>query len=313
MKLFKREKKLPINPRFDKRRIKSGMVSKPTVGSVTFDVVNIFLGVLAAFVCIIPIWHVFMASISDPFSLISHEGLVLWPVGNATFEGYEYLFQTDGLLIGYGNTLIYVLAIVGIGLITNVVGGYCLSRDTKLKGLMMMFLVFPMMFTAGMIPTFMIVRGLGLYNTRLAVIMLESINVMNIILGVNAFKSVPESTVEASYLDGAGHLRTMFQIMLPQCMSLFIVTILSSFVASWNSWLNAKVYTPFDRSLWPLQMWIQQIVADNADVLQSANPNYVRYLAQYCTVIAATLPILCLFPFFQKRMEKGVVVGAVKG
>ncbi|MGN0814797.1 MAG: hypothetical protein ACI4MH_06175 [Candidatus Coproplasma sp.] len=104
----------------------------------------------------------------------------------------------------------------------------------------------------------------------------------------------------------------MFQVMLPQCLSLFVITILYTFVASWNSWLSAQIYVPFQHDKWPLQLWIQQIVADNKNFLQSSNPNYYQYLIQYAVIVVSVLPILVAFPFFQKKLEAGTVTGGVK-
>ena len=289
------------------------MVHSTTVSGLVADIVLILLGALAAFICLVPMWHTLMSSISDPFSLLSHSGIVLYPIGGVTLDGYIELFSDNGILIGYANTIIYVVGTVGLGFVIDVVAGYCMSRQSKLKGGFMLFFLFPMMFSGGMIPTYMVVNALGLVNTRAAVILLECTNVMNIVIGMNAFNGVPESTVEAAKMEGAGHITIMFRVMLPQCMNLFAVTILLSLVASWNSWLNAQIYVGFDRDKWPLQLWIQQIVADNENVLNSANPNYAEYLVQFCVIIAATLPIIIIFPFFQKQFEKGAMLGAVKG
>ena len=113
--------------------------------------------------------------------------------------------------------------------------------------------------------------------------------------------------------DGAGHLRTMFQIMLPQAMNLGSVIILNSVVGQWNSWLQASIYVPNNKNLWPLQLWIRQITNENQNFLQSSNPDYSRYLVQYAVIVAATLPIIVIFPFFQDKLEKGVIAGGVKG
>jgi putative aldouronate transport system permease protein len=113
-------------------------------------------------------------------------------------------------------------------------------------------------------------------------------------------------------MDGCGHFRMMFQVMFPQCRSLFMVTILNSFVASWNSWLTASIYVAGDRSKWPIQLIINELVAENRTFLETVNPNYSRHLIQYAVIIAATLPIIAAFPFFQKQLEAGVIRGAVK-
>lgn len=290
-----------------------GMVEPKSAWSRAADIILLLLGVVAALVCVFPMWHTVMASVSDGFQLLSHKGLVLLPLGEASLDGYRMVFSDQGILTGYANTIFYVVANVGIGLVINVIGGYALSRKTKLKSFLMIFFLFPMFFGGGMTATFIIMNGLGLVNSRWAVVALECTGVGNLIFAMNAFASVPESTVESARMDGAGHFRVMFQIMLPQCMNMFLITILSSFVAAWNSWMTAAIYVPFDRTQWPLQLWIQQITADNANALQTNNPDYTKLLVEHCVIVVSTLPILIAFPFFQKKFEKGAILGAVKG
>ena len=289
------------------------MVEPNTRGSMIADVLLLLLGIIAALVCLFPMWHTVMASLSDGFLLLSHKGLVLTPVGGATLDGYRLLFRDQGILTGYMNTILYTLANIGLGFVINVIGGYALSRPSKLKSAFAVFFIFPMMFSGGMTATFIIMNGLGLVNSRWAIILQECTSVMNLIFAMNAFASVPEATVESARMDGAGHMRIMFQIMLPQCLSMFTITILMGFVGSWNNWLTASIYVPFDRAKWPLQLWIQQITSDNADALRTSNPDYTKLLIQHCVIVASTLPILIAFPFFQKQFEKGMVLGAVKG
>mgnify|MGYP002802348192 FL=1 len=136
---------------------------------------------------------------------------------------------------------------------------------------------------------------------------------MFMIMMMNAFNSVPKEMYEAARIDGAGHLRTMWQVMLPQAMNLGFVIILNSVVGQWNSWLPASIYVTNKKDLWPLQLWIRQITADSENFLRSSNPDYNRYLIEYAVIVAATLPILLAFPFFQNKLEKGVIAGGVKG
>lgn len=136
---------------------------------------------------------------------------------------------------------------------------------------------------------------------------------MFMVMMMNAFNSVPKEMYEAARIDGAGHIRTMVQVLLPQAMNLGSVIILNSVVMQWNAWFNASIYVPNNKKAWPLQLWIRQITADNQNFLRSANPDYSRYLIQYAVIVAATLPIIVLFPFFQDKLEKGVIGGGVKG
>lgn len=140
------------------------------------------------------------------------------------------------------NTILYVIGTLAVGLVLNVLAGYCLSRKTKLGGVMSALCVFTVIFSAGQGPTFYVVDMLGLTQTRFSVILTECTMGMYMIIGAMAFRSVPEETVESAKLEGAGHLRIMFEIMLPQCFSLFMVTVLFTFVAAWNSFIGARLY-----------------------------------------------------------------------
>ncbi len=295
-----------------KTKYHHGMVQKPTVGGRIADIIMLVIVLFLAFICIVPMWHVLMSSLSDGFSLLAFKGLVLWPVGTPNLEGYKLIFRDESVITGYLNTVIYVVSTVSLGFVLNVLGGYAISRDTKLKAPMTLYLVFTMMFSGGMIPTYMVMNTLGLVGTRGAIILQEATMAMFIIIGANAFRGVPKSTVEAARIDGSGHLRTMFQVMLPQCIPLFMVTVLNTFVASWNSWLNAAIYVPAAREKWPIQLVINELVSRNANFLETATPNYDRYLIRFAIIVAATLPILIAFPFFQKQIEAGVIQGAVK-
>ena len=296
-----------------RRKYKSGMVAKPNAIGLIANIIMTLIVALLAFICLAPMWHTLMYSISDGFELMSHDGLTLIPIGKPTLNGFKLLFQDNNVLMGYGNTLIYVVGTTGLGFLLNILGGYALYCKTQLQKPMTLFVMFTLMFSGGMIPTYMVMNTFGLTGTRFAIILSEATMAMFIVMGANAFRSVPEATVEAAYLDGAGHIRTMFMIMLPQCFGIFMVTILNTFIASWNSWVNASIYVPYDESKWPLQMWINRIISDNENFMMSPYPDYSRYLLQFCVVIAATLPIMVAFPFFQKYIEKGAAVGAVKG
>ena len=265
-----------------------------------------------AFCCLVPLWHVLISSVSDGQALLAHDGVVLWPVGGTTLDGYRYVFRDSRVLQGYGNTLIYVIGQMGLGLALNVLGGYVLSRKPKLAPVLTLILMFTMMFSGGTVPAYMNLRNLGMTGTRWALIIPGCTNAMFIMLGVRAFSSVPEATVEAAKLDGAGHLRIMIQVMLPQCMGLLSVALINTGILAWNAWFEASIYVTTQQDLWPLQLWVRQIASESTDFLNYANPDYSRYLIQFVVIVIATLPILVIFPFFQKTLEKGMMAGAVK-
>ncbi len=300
-----------------KKRIRSdstvSMVETSTPLDHVVDFVVVVLCALVAFCSVIPMWHVLMSSISDGKALLAHKGLVLLPIGKVTLKGFQHIFKNAGIVSGYINAIIYTVSATFCGFALSVVTGYALSRSTKLKPYISGMIMFTMLFSGGMVPSYMVIKSLGWVGTRWALIIPGCTNAMFMVMMMNAFNSVPKEMYEAARMDGAGHFRTMTQIMLPQAMNLGSVIILNSVVGQWNSWLQASIYVPNKKNLWPLQLWVKQITADNDNFLNTSNPDYSRYLIKFAVVIAATLPIIILFPFFQDKLEKGVISGGVKG
>ena len=283
------------------------------MGDRIVDVIVYTLCALVAFCSVVPMWHVLMSSVSDGKTLLAHEGLVILPVGGFTLDGFKLIFKNASVIRGFTNSIVYTVGSTGLGFLLATVTGYALSRQSKLKPIVTMLIMFTMLFSGGMVPTYMVVKSLGWVGTPWALIVPGCTNAMFMIMMMNSFNGVPREMYEAATIDGAGHWRTMFQVALPQAMNLGYVIILNSVVAQWNSWLPASIYVPNKKSLWPLQLWIQQITADNANFLNSANPNYSRYLIQFAVIVAATAPIVIAFPFFQDKLEKGVIAGGIKG
>ena len=294
------------------KKPKEGMVEEISPKTIIAQIILMIIVGIMAVICILPMWHVVMSSISDGFSLMSNKGLALLPVGNVTFDGYKLIFQDASIIKGYLNTIFYVVGTVGLGFVLNVLGGYAISQNTKLSGIMSLYLLIPLLFGGGLIPTYMVLHALGLVGTRWVIILLEATIGMYVILGSMAFRGVPASTVESARLDGANHFQVMFKVMFPQCKGMFMVTILMTFVGSWNSWMNAKIYLAGERDKWPIQLWIQQIIADNKSIFTMANPDYNRYLIQYAVIAVSTVPILLAIPFLQKYIEAGALQGAIK-
>jgi len=216
----------------------------------------------------------------------------LWPFPNRAFDE-----------IDFGTTKAVISAELSMGqMITDV--------RLALNGRLPVYLAHR---TGGMVPTYMVIRALGWVGTPWALVIPGCTNSMYCIMMMNAFNSIPKEMYEASHIDGAGHLSTLFEITLPQAMNMGSVIILNLVIGQWNSWLQASIYVPNKKALWPLQLVIRQITSENADFLNSSNPNYSRYLIQFAVIIAAIAPIIIAFPFFQDKMEKGVIQGGVKG
>ena len=292
---------------------KSSMVVNPGIGGKIANIILYICLGLIVIVCVVPLWHVVMSSLSDGKELLGHTGVAWLPVGGLNLGGFELLLENTGLITGYLNTILYVVGGTALGLIMNIFAGYILSRETKWKPFMTMFFLITTMFNGGTVPTYMVVKALGLTGTRLALIIPGATNAMFILLLMNAFSSVDRSYVEAAQIDGAGHLKIMFQVMFPQCKGMALVTAINTAIMKWNSWFEASIYVPTQKEAWPLQLWVKELTASSTDFLKAANPDYNRYLIQYAVIVIATAPILIALPFFIKKLEKGMVIGGVKG
>lgn len=291
----------------------TSMVEHPGVGDRIVDVIVIVLVGLVAVCSVIPLWHVLMSSVSDGKTLLSHKGMVWWPVGGFTLKGYSHIFQDAEIVKGFFNSIVYTIAATALCWFISITAAYAMSRQTKLKKVMITVVMIPMLFGGGMLPTYMVIRALGWVATPLALIVPGCTNTMFIVMMMNAFNAVPAEMYEAARIDGAGHFRILFQVLSPLVRNMSAVIVLNSVMGQWNAWLQASIYVPNNRELWPLQLFVRELTSSNEDFLQTSNPDYSRYLIQYAVVIATSLPIIVAFPFFQKKLEKAVVAGGVKG
>ena len=299
------------------------MVVKKTLGDYIFDTLNyIFLGCIA-FICVVPIIHVIMASISEPALVDKATSFILHPLGTPSLNAYKIIMRYKNIWIGYKNTLFYVVAQCAITSILSVIAGYITSRKRfRYRNALMMFLAFTMLFNGGMIPTYMVVNKLGLLNTRAALLIPQAMGVFYIIIMRTAIQAIPDSLEESARIDGAGELTIMFQIILPLCKATFAVIILFIAVAKWNEWFSALLYLPTARDLYPLQMFMREILISATNSTQSVTANagdlmdnaqMYKTLVKYGSIVVSTLPILMIYPFCQKYFVTGVMVGSVKG
>lgn len=287
-----------------------------STGRKIFCVINYLFLILFGLVCVLPMWHVICASLSDPMELSTKKGLILWPLGQANIQGYVLMFGNKSILNGFLNTLFYV----GVGTLVNVVltfmGAYVLSRKNFLyRNVIMALISFTMLFNGGMIPTYVVVSKLGLYNSRLALILPTAISVFNLIVMRTSIQEIPESLVESATLDGASHWRIMWSIILPVSKATIAVIALFYAVTNWNSWFNAMLYLQ-DRNKYPLQLIMREIVMQNTQGTSSSLSTLTdvyRPLVKYAVIVFSTLPILAVYPFAQKYFVKGVMVGSIKG
>ena len=239
---------------------------------------------------------------------MGHSGLLLWPL-NPTLEAYQAVFKNQDIWTGYGNTLFIVVVGTLLDMLFTLVASYVLSRKNyMLKRFFTVMVVFSMYFSGGMIPFFLVVKEVGLYKSIWALIIPSLINVFNLIILRTAMMGVPDSLEESAALDGAGHLTILFRIIAPLVLPTLAVVALYYAVSHWNSWFNALLFIK-NRQQYPLQLILREILilSDSDDGLSLSET------IQFATIVVATVPVLCIYPFIQKYFVKGVMVGAVKG
>ena len=304
----------PSKKKKPKKTATDGMVYESTPGSIAADVIIYLVLISAVFIALIPMWHTIMASFSNGQQLIAHEGIAWRWVGEFNWAGYQKTisYANHAILKSYGITVMYVVGNVVFGLVINVIGAYVIYRRPKFATLFSIMIILTILFKGGIIPKYMIVRKIGFINTAWALMLPTCTNAIFLFMQMTAFKQVPVETVEAAEIDGASHLDIMFRVLLPQARGLTIVILINTAILSWNRWFEASIYVTTERALWPLQLWIKQIVAENRNIINVSVPDWDKYLVQYAVILIATMPVLMIMPFIQKQIQKGALIGAVK-
>lgn len=284
---------------------------------VIFLAFAVILLVLIAYVCFIPIWHVTMSSISNATYLNIHRGLVLEPLHNIDVTAYKMILKYGTIWRGYANTILYIVLSCVLTGLSTIVAGYVFSRKKmRYRNFFMMFISFTMLFNGGMIPTFMVLKKLGLVDTVGVMCIPGMLSVFNILLMRTAMEGIADALEDAARIDGAGEFRIMFQIVLPLCKATFAVIMLFTVVAKWNDYFSALLYLTKRTDLYPLQMILRQILFDSSNSITSsadvASATVYEKSVQYATIVVSTLPILVVYPFVQKYFVTGMTLGAVK-
>lgn len=284
------------------------------LGERIFNVVNAVLMCLLCACVMVPLIHVVAASFSDGLSYMQHTGLLLWPI-NFSLDSYIEVFKNKSIWTGYANTLFIVSVGTVLDMIFTLITAYVLTRKGVLfNRFLNMFMLFTMYFSGGMIPSYLVVKNIGLYNSRWALILPTLISVFNLVIMRTAVASVPESLVESAQLEGANHMTILTRIIVPLIKPTIAVICLYYAVGHWNSWFNAMLFLK-DKAKYPLQLILREIlILNNASSGDTSDVAvYMGETIQYATIVVATLPVLCIYPFIQKYFVKGVMVGAVKG
>ncbi|QUA54506.1 carbohydrate ABC transporter permease [Aristaeella lactis] len=266
---------------------------------------------LISFAMLYPVIYVTAASFSDELAILKGEVFML-PV-RPYVKAYEKVFRYPLLWQSYGNTLLYTVLGTAINLILTVFGAWSLSQK-KMAGRRFFTLMctFTMFFSGGMIPTFLVVKGLGLRDTIWAMVLPGAVSTYNMILMRTFFRQIPESLVEAAELDGCRDFGILFRIVLPLSLASLMTIGMFYAVGHWNSYFPAVLYLD-KRELFPLQIILRQVVLLNEIVENSSSTeNVMAEGIKYATIVVAMLPILCIYPFVQRYFVKGVMIGSVK-
>ncbi len=281
---------------------------------------NAFLSI-ALILVLYPLTYIVSSSFSGSDAVMAGK-VWLWPV-DFTLEGYKTILEYRHVWTGYANSFLYA----GVGTVVNVIltimAAYPLSRrDFKDRKIFMFLITFTMIFHAGLIPTYLVVRSLGLLNTRAAMVLPTAVAAWNVIITRTYYqKQITPDLLDASKMDGASDIRFMLAVVLPLSGAITAVNVLFYAVFHWNEYFNAFIYL-HDRSLYPLQIVLREILILNTvdvtmmtsvDVDEMAAREAIRELLKYSLIIVSSLPVLMLYPFVQRHFVRGVMIGSIKG
>ena len=302
------------------RRHRQWNYGLPSTGSRIFDACNVIFMILLMIITLYPFLYVLFASLSEPLKLFSHQGILLGPLG-LSFKGYQFVLNYRAIWNGYLVTLFLATVGTALTLGTSLLFAYVLSKtDSMLHGFFTFAAVFTMYFNGGMIPTYLIVKEVGLLDSLWALILPGLISTYYVIILRTAIMSIPKEMIESAELDGANEMIILLRILIPLIVPTIAAIGLFIVVGYWNSWTNALLYIQ-DGKKQPLQMVLRQIVVNNdmsaaagtGASNRSGEDSATRLLLKYATIIVSVLPIICVYPFLQKYFTKGVMIGAIKG
>jgi putative aldouronate transport system permease protein len=284
-----------------------------------FDIVNIVLLTLLLLLVAYPLLFVLSASISDPVA-VSNGRIWLWPQ-DITWRGYERIFADSLIWLGYRNTLIYATVGTLINVVVTLLCGYALSRKELVgRNVIMLFFVFTMFFSGGIIPLFLVVKELGFLNTIWAMVLPNAMSVINMIIARTFFTlTIPNELLEAAQLDGCNNTQFFARIVLPLSAPLVAIMVLLYAVDHWNAYFQGLIFMTREENF-PLQLILRNILISNqlqSDMVIDVNLISERQMLgesiKYGVIVISSLPILLLYPFLQRYFVQGIMIGSIKG
>ncbi len=283
-------------------------------------IINAGYLVLALFVLaiIVPMVYIIVASFIDPVAL-QNKGIT-FDFSKWTLTAYKRVLSNSAIWTGFKNAIIYSVVSTVVSVAITMLAAYPMSRaDFKGRRFFNLLFVITMFFGGGLIPTYLLISNLGLLDSMWALVLPGAFNVWNMIIARTFYKGIPKELQEAAYVDGANEVTYYFRILLPVCAPLIMVLSLWQFVGMWNSYFDAMIYLN-DAAKQPLQLVLRSILIQNqpesgmiSDMQSTAARAQLAELLKYATIIVSSLPLLVMYPFFQKYFNKGILVGSIKG
>ena len=307
------------------KSVNNGIKKKMGMSNRIFHIFNTVFWILAMFIILYPLYLVLIASVSDPDAIT--RGEVIWHPVDFSLMGYQAVFRYNEMLRSYGNSILYTLLSTVISIFVTLGAAYALSRPKFPGKRFFNFLfIFTMFFNGGLVPTFLVMRDIGLYNNPAVIILMSVVNVWNLMVARTYIQgSIPMELSEAAMLDGASHFQYFFKIILPLAKTIIAVLTIYYGVSKWNDYFTGMVYLR-DRSLLPLQTVLREILATlqvdtSSDYMMTMSDNAaslteamrIANAAKYCIIVVSTGPVIILYAFLQKYFEKGVMIGSLKG
>ncbi|NLG25282.1 MAG: carbohydrate ABC transporter permease [Clostridiales bacterium] len=290
-------------------------------GGWAFDIVNMLLLTLLAGVTLYPFVYIISVSISSVNAVLRSE-VWLWPVG-FSLESYQLVFRGEELVTSYMNTLWYTGVGTALNVVVTVMAAYPLSRQNyTMRGPLMVFFAITMFFSGGLVPTYILVNQLGLYDSRWAIVLPGILSVWNLVIARVFFQSnLPQEMTEAARIDGAGETMIFLKIALPLSKAIVAILVLYYAVGHWNNFFGPLIYLK-SPGKYPMSLYLRKVLMTGVKLEAEATPDMYtdtiknRALLEqlkHAVIVVTMLPIITVYPFLQKYFVKGVMVGALKG
>lgn len=283
-------------------------------GDIVFHIFNTLLMILILICTLYPFWYVIVSSLSS-ISHVTNSVVLLWPDG-LHWDSYQQVFRINLVPVAYGNTLFVTLIGTAVSMLLTSLSAFVLSRK-ELPGnkVMTLFVVFTMLFNAGLVPFYLQVKNLHLLNSRWSLIWPFALSTYNTVILRNFFKSVPNALYEAASIDGSGYIGYFFRILLPLSMPSIATITLFYAVSYWNAYFYSILFIT-DRALYPIQAILRQILMSsefNTLLYDDATQSMPSEMLKCAMIVITALPIICVYPFLQRYFVKGIMVGSLKG